>query len=510
MFRLIGLFAVATLPLLQVQADVRKDAPIDRPAPGRPNILLAITDDHSWEHLSVQGSPFIQTPNVDRIAGEGFRFTNAYAASPGCAPSRAALLTGRHHWMIGAAGTHASGFPAHYETFVDVLEAAGYRVGFTGKGWGPGSWHMGGRTRNPAGIEYNQISLQEKRPKGIAPFNYAGNFDLFMDGREKGEPFYFWYGSKEPHLKYEEGVRTEAELANVVVPGFMPDTSASRSMLLDYADEISHFDNHLGKMLARLEAEGELDNTLIIMTADNGMPMPRAKGNGYDHGVHVPLVIRWAHSLKKGVTIEEPVGFVDVSATILEAAGLAVPNQFLGQSLMNLLNGKVSGLDYDRPVYSGRERHSSSRHNNLGYPQRIMRRGDYLLVWNPAADRHPAGDPLRIEGDKLVDGYHDIDDSVSKRELLAKREDPYISRYFHLAVDKRPEWELFNLKEDPFNLINLSENPTYADTLVQHQQMLIETLEKTGDLRVSDRGNLWEDYPRVKGPIRYFPTPGKN
>ena len=479
------------------------------PSSKRPNILIAITDEHSFQHLSVQGSPFVKTPNVDRIAAEGFRFVNAYAGSPGCSPSRAALLTGQHHWMIGAAGTHGSSFPAHYETFVDVLERDGYKVGFTGKGWGPGSWYMGGRTKNPAGVEYNDEKLKEKHPVGIASWDYAANFNVFMDERKQEEPFYFWYGAKEPHLRYEEGPRTQEELATVVVPGFMPDTDASRSMLLDYADEINHFDTHLGKILARLEAEGELDNTLIIITADNGMPMPRAKGNGYDYGVHVPLIMRWASSLKKNKVIKGTVGFVDVSASILDAAGMSIPDQFVGTSIMGLLNGEIDELDYERAVYSGRERHSSSRYNNVGYPQRIMRSGDFLLIWNPKADRHPAGAPLKIEDGKLVDGFHDIDDSVSKRELLAKREDPYISRYFHLAVDKRPEWELFNIKEDPYNLTNLAGDPTHADTLAHYKKMLIETLTKTGDSRMTGNGDLWEDFPRVQGSLRYYPKPKK-
>ncbi len=473
----------------------------------QPNILVVITDDHSWQHTSVQGSPFVNTPNVDRLASEGFRFTNAYAASPGCSPSRAGFLTGQHHWMIGAAGTHGSSFPAHYETFVDVLERDGYKVGFTGKGWGPGSWYMGGRTKNPAGVEYNKASLKRKAAKGISKIDYAQNFNLFMDERKANEPFYFWFGSKEPHLKYEEGPRTKAELATVIVPGFMPDTEASRSMLLDYADEIHHFDNHLGKILAKLEAEGELDNTLIIMTADNGMPMARAKSNGYDHGIHVPLNIRWASSLKKGTVINGPIGFIDLSATIVDAAGITIPDQFVGTSVMNLLNGEIDELEYDRPVFSGRERHSSSRYNNMGYPQRMMRSGDYLTIWNPKPDLHPAGDPLNIEGGKFVDAYHDIDDSVSKRELLAKRDDPYVSHYFHLAVDKRPEWEFFNVIDDPDNLVNLAGNEKSADVFTKHKKMMLATLANTGDLRVKGNGEVWEDYPRIEGKHRYFPIP---
>ena len=279
-------------------------------------------------------------------------------------------------------------------------------------------------------------------------------------------------------------------------------------MLLDYAAEIEHFDSHLGKILARLEAEGELDNTLIIVTADNGMPMPRAKSNGYDHGIHVPLAMRWANSPQKGAVIEGLIGFVDVSATILDAAGLKAPESFVGASVMKLLNGDGDELDYKRAVFSGRERHSSSRYQNMGYPQRMMRSGDYLLIWNAKPERHPAGAPLKIGKNKLIDAYHDIDDSVAKRELLAKRNDDYISRFFHLAVDKRPQWEFFNLIDDPDCLVNLASDPGHSDSFVKYKKMLLATLTKTGDPRVLGQGHVWQDYPRVSELHRYFPEPG--
>ncbi len=476
----------------------------------RPNILIAISDDHSWKHTSVEGSPFVDTPNLDSVANAGFRFSNAYSASPGCSPSRAGLLTGQHHWMIGPAGTHASSFPVQYQTFVDVLEGAGYKVGFTGKGWGPGDWLAGGRDKNPAGVEYNDLKLEIRPQKGISSTDYARNFEQFMQERRSDEPFYFWYGAHEPHLKYAELGHTEEELASVEVPGFLPNTEASREMLLDYADEINHFDTHLGKIIATLKAAGELDNTLIIVTADNGMPMPRAKANGYDYGIHVPLVIRWGKKRNMSKIIKGPVGFVDLSATVLEAAGLEIPEQFVGESLMGLLNGDVENLDHDRAVYSGRERHSSSRYQNLSYPQRMMRSGDFLIIWNAKPDRYPAGQPRSIVDGELSppnSAYYDIDDSMIKRELIAKRDDPYIGPFFHLAVDKQPEWQFFNVVEDPESLNDLVNDPDHAEIFAKYKKQLTDTLVETGDPRASGYGHVWEDYPRTRGPMRYFPNP---
>ncbi len=502
MLKVISRLAIITLLLSQSLFAAAESKP------ARPNILIAISDDHSWPHTSVQGSPFVETPNLDSIANAGFRFTNAYAGSPGCSPSRATLLTGQHHWMIGPAGTHGSSFPVQYQTFVDLLEDAGYKVGFTGKGWGPGDWLAGGRSKNPAGVEYNELKLKDKPHKGISETDYAANFKQFMDERGDDEPFYFWYGAHEPHLKYAEAGHSDEDRAKVTVPDFLPNTEASREMLLDYADEINHFDSHLGKIIATLEAAGELDNTLIIVTADNGMPMPRAKSNGYDYGIHVPLSIRWGKRGHKGEVIVAPVGFVDLSATVLDATGLDIPEQFVGQSLLGLLGGEVEELDYDRAVFSGRERHSSSRYQNLSYPQRMMRRGDYLIIWSAKPELDPAGQSRNIIDGELSpphSAYFDIDDSMIKRELIARRDDPYIGRFFHLAVDKRPEWQFYNVKDDPASLNDLASDPDHARIFAVYKKQLTDTLVQTGDPRVLGYGQVWEDYPRTRGPMRYFP-----
>src|SRR5690554_2681597 len=132
----------------------------DRENSKPPNILFAISDDQSYPHASAYGSQWVQTPAFDRVAEEGVLFLNAFSASPGCSPSRAALLTGRNAWQIEDAGTHASEFPSKFVVYPDLLENAGYFVGYTQKGWGPGNWKISGRTRNPAGELYNKHKLQ--------------------------------------------------------------------------------------------------------------------------------------------------------------------------------------------------------------------------------------------------------------------------------------------------------------------------------------------------------------
>ena len=167
----------------------------------RPNILVAIADDQSYPHASAYGSTWIHTPAFDRVASEGLLFSNCYACSPGSSPSRASMLTGLFPWQIEEAGTHASSFPSRYVCYTDVLHEAGYHVGYTGKGWGPGDWKVSGRTQNPAGPEYNRHRLVPP-VKGISDIDYSANFRAFLDSLPPDKPFCFWYGANEPHRPY--------------------------------------------------------------------------------------------------------------------------------------------------------------------------------------------------------------------------------------------------------------------------------------------------------------------
>ena len=478
----------------------------------RPNILLAISDDQSYPYAGIYGDKSTNTPAFDRIAKEGLLFTNAFCASPGCSPSRAALLTGRHTWQIEQAGTHASSFPKKYTVYPDILEKAGYFVGYTGKGWGPGNYKISGRTRNPAGPAFQKRRM--KSPPGISNRDYASNFADFLKARPKGKPFCFWYGASEPHRVYQKGAGLKAgkKLKDAVVPSFLPDTPEIRSDILDYSVEIEWFDSHLGRIIKQLEAAGELDNTLIIVTADNGMPFPRAKANGYEYGIHVPMAVRWPKKIKPGRKSTDLVGFVDFAPTFLQAAGVKIPKEMVGKSLFNIFAGDKSGrLDASRKaVFSARERHSSSRYKNRTYPIRSMRTARYLYIRNFRPDRWPAGTPRKLNGKGELGpphgGYHDIDACPSLTFLIQNRKKKGIAKYFHLAVDKRPAEELFDITQDPGNLVNLAKDPKHAATLKRLRGEFETYLRKTGDPRILDGGDIYETYKRYSR-IRKFPPP---
>ena len=407
------LFIATFLYVKEVQASdtLQKSKP--------PNILFAISDDQSFPHASAYGATWIHTPAFDRVAREGVLFMNAFTASPGCSPSRAAILTGLNTWQIEDAGTHASGFPTKYTVYPDILEAAGYFVGYTQKGWGPGNWEISGRTRNPAGDAFNEHKLIAPTT-GISTNDYTANFADFLEKRPDGKPFCFWFGASEPHRVFEKGsgIKARKKMEDAEVPTFLPDTEEVRSDLLDYAIEIEWFDKHLGQMLRPLEEAGELDNTIIVVTSDNGMAFPRAKANLYEFGHHVPLAIRWGDKMKDGRIVEEVVSLVDLFPTYLEAIGLDYSSaKYLpaGQSLMRFFaDGRENQEGAFRAVaYAARERHSSSRWDNRTYPQRSLRTEKYLYIRNFKPERWPAGAPQKLESDgtlgEMHDAYHDID-----------------------------------------------------------------------------------------------------
>jgi uncharacterized sulfatase len=483
-------------------------------AEDRPNILLAISDDQSWAHTSAAGYKAVHTPNFDRVAKAGVRFTNCIGGSPGCSPSRASLLTGRHTWMIEHAGTHASEFPTTYKVYPDILQQAGYFVGYTAKGWGPGNWKVSGRTRNPAGDDYSKIKSTEELPKGFNATDYAANFAAFLEARPKDKPFCFWYGASEPHRAFEKGVglKRGKKLEDVVVPAFLPDTPEVRSDILDYCVEIEHFDTHLGRMLDLLEKAGELENTLVVVTSDNGMAFPRAKANCYEYGIHMPLAIAWPKRVPGGRVVDDLVNFVDLAPTYLEAAGLEPHEQMVGKSLVALLESGKSGVVEPQrdAVYSARERHSSSRWNNLAYPQRALRTGRYLYIRNFRAERWPAGAPQKFNDNgqlgPMHGGYHDIDACPTLTFLVESRDDPKFAPFLHLAVDLRPGEELFDIQRDPACLNNLAENPEFAKVRGELKTKLETYLRETGDPRILDGGDIFETYQRYS-PIRKFPEP---
>ncbi|MDX2031157.1 MAG: sulfatase [Blastocatellia bacterium] len=466
-------------------------------SPKRPNILFAIADDWAYGYAGAYGSRFVKTPAFDRVAREGVLFTRAYTPNAKCAPSRAILLTGRHSWQLEEAANHIPYFPAKFKTWAEALRDNGYFAGLTAKGWAPGvARDATGKAREMAGKPFNARRLQSPTT-GIENNDYAANFEDFLNAAPKDQPWSFWYGALEPHRAYEygSGVAKGGKRPGDIdrVPGFWPDNETVRNDMLDYALEIEHFDAHLARMLASLERRGLLENTIVIVTSDHGMPFPRAKGQAYDASNHVPLAIMWKGGIRTvGRTVNDYVSFTDVAPTIIELAGLQWSRTgmapTIGRSLTDLMFSAKSGQvnpQRDR-VLVGKERHDIGRPNDVGYPIRGIHKNDWLYVRNYETDRWPAGNPET--------GYLNCDGGATKTTILQARRDGAEKRHWQLAFGKRPMEEMYDVRRDPDCLNNLANDPKHKAQKQRLRAQLERDLKAQGDPRMFGRGDLFDKY----------------
>jgi len=438
----------------------------------RPNILFAIADDWSFPHAGVYGDKVVRTPAFDRIAREGVLFTNAYCAAPSCTPSRATVLTGQMFYRLGAGANLYGPLAPELAVYPDLLEAAGYHVGFTGKGWGPGDYKKAGRTRNPAGPS-------------------APNFQAFLASVPEGKPFCFWFGSTNPHRPYAagSGVGGGKRLEDVSVPPYLPDAPEVRSDILDYYVEVEQFDSQIAGLVSALEKAGCLDDTLIVVTSDNGWPFPRAKTNLYDAGTRMPLAVRWPAGARPGRTVTDFIGFHDFAPTFLAAAGVAIPPEMTGRSFLPALAPGADGrADPARDrIVTGRERHATyhlgGEEGKLGYPMRALRTDRHLYIRNFAPERFPAGPPPN---------YYDMDGGPTKSYVVDRRDDPAVRPFYDLAFAKRPPEELYDLAKDPHQLTNVADRPEYADARKQMAEALTAYLTETRDPRIVGGAEVFE------------------
>jgi len=453
------------------------------PAAKRPNILFAIADDWGWPHARLYGDQVVRTPTFQRVAQQGVLFTQAYCATPSCTPSRAAILTGQTPHRLEEGGNLWGFLPARFPVYPDLLEQAGYHAGFERKGWGPGSLEGSGRTRNPAGPQFR-------------------NFETFFRERPAGKPFCFWFGSNDPHRPYEPGSGAALGMnpRHVQAPPFLPDTPEVRSDILDYYYEVQRFDRETGEILKLLESAGELDNTLVVMTGDNGMPFPRAKANLYGYGTHLPLAIRWPMRVTRNGAVNDFVSFTDFAPTFLEAAGLKPLREMTGLSLLGLLTGRTTR--HRDMVFLERERHANVRRGDLSYPSRAARTREFLYIRNLRPDRWPAGDPEKYIA---VGPFGDVDGSPTKDVILSRREEPAMSKFFRLSFDKRPAEELYDLSKDPGELNNVADRPEYAAAKKKMRAALDRWMKETKDPRAVTEDDPWDRYPyfgdRPKGKV---------
>lgn len=468
-------------------------APQLRGADERPNILLAIADDWSYGHASAYGCQWVETPSFDRVAKSGLLFHRAYTPNAKCAPSRATILTGRYSWQLEEAGNHMCIFPSKFGGYVERLAAAGYTAGYTGKGWGPGIANDAqGRRRAITGKSYSKRTAKPPA-KAISRNDYAANFQDFLNETTDGEPWVFWFGTTEPHRGYEyrSGVRLGKSLEDIDrVPGYWPDNDEIRHDMLDYAVEVEHYDNHLGRIIEAIDAAGQLDNTIIVATSDHGMPFPRVKGQAYEHSNHIPLAISWPTGIKEsGREINHFVNFTDLAPTFLQAARIDQPGPIMqptsGKSLFDIFaSAPIERRDH---VLVGKERHDIGRPNAGGYPIRGIHEGNWLYLRNFETDRWPAGNPET--------GYLNCDGSPTKTLILEQRRRGEPEHFWQLCFGRRNSEELFDLSKDPDCVQNLADVAEHAQRKAMMKQRMESELKGQGDPRMFGKGSLFDEYP---------------
>lgn len=509
----------------------------------RPNILFAFADDwgrYASVYAKLQGEKSInhvlKTPNVDRIAREGALFTEAFIPSPSCTPCRSSLMSGRYFWQTGLGAILQSAvWDDEIPTFPRILRASGYHTGASYKTWSPGfapGVHPMGPPEcfyNKAGSQFTKFSTYvTKRVKGGVSVKDAKqelydevlkNFTDFMDDRKEGQPFFYWWGAKNTHRSWAKGSGAaqwglKPDDLKGRLPGFLPDVHEIREDFVDYLGECMAFDAGLGVILKELERRGELDNTLIVVSGDHGIPgFPRAKCNLYDIGNEVALMARLPGSIAKGTVIKDLTNIMDLAPTFLEAAGCQPEPSMTSSSLWDRITGK-SGPKKENWVITGRERHyAEAREGNLPYPQRAIRTKDFLYIHNFAPDRWPMG---KTKGRKQTDGmenlsakplsytniesytgvvYPDFDASPTKAWMIYNRAKPEHTKSFLLAFGKRPREELYDLRKDRDQMTNVAQSPEYQETCKALREKLMTELRKQRDPRVIDKDCRFDKSP---------------
>lgn len=457
-------------------------------AADRPNILFAIADD--WgAHAGAYGTPWVKTPAFDRVAREGLLFTQAYTPNAKCAPSRACILTGRNSWQLKEAANHICYFPPEFKGWGEALAEKGWNVGHTMKGWGPGvAQDANGKPRQMTGVPYNKRKAKPAT-EGISNNDYAANFTDFLDAAPADKPWCFWYGSVEPHRGYEfgSGVKKGGKKLSDIdhVPAYWPDNEVIRNDMLDYAFEVEHFDTHLARMLAELEKRGLLDNTLVIVTADHGMPFPRSKGNANVMANHVPFAVMWKKGIAQpGRKVEDFISFVDLAPTLIEVAGLQWQDTGMaespGRSLTDIFSNKP--LHTRDHVLIGKERTDVGRPHDWGYPIRAIINKDTVFIENFEPTRWPAGNPET--------GYMDCDAGATKSFILDAHRQNAANPFWHLCFGLRPGVEFYDLKSDPDFVKNAPADPRAAAL----REQLHAELKAQGDPRMEGKGHLFDEY----------------
>lgn len=454
----------------------------------KPNMIVFIADDIGWEDYGCYGNKAVRTPNIDALAAKGRRYTQAFLTASSCSPSRSSIITGRYPHNLGpAAELHLSISP-NIPWVSTALMEHGYYTALIGKNHMsvdfslgkppfPKRWDLvdNGQTPDNSGLESKWVETLANRPKD--------------------QPFFFWLAAADAHRGWDGDLQWNESLygpkhqpENVVVPPYLMDDAATRKDLASYYNEITRFDHFIGVMVRALEEAKLLDNTLIFVLADNGRPFPRAKTRLHDSGMKTALIAHWpARMMQPGVPCDSLVSSIDITSTMLDAAGSAPLPSMQGVSLLPT---------FDNPGATVRQ-HAFSEHNWHDYEAhgRAVRSGGYLYIRN-----HRPKLAWQGPADSVASpSFQSLLMALKAGKLTPAQEDVFLS--------PRPAEELYFTATDPLQLDNLATKPEHDSIKTQLSRLLDQWMEETGDAVPDDLSPDGYDRetgkPFVKGlPLR--------
>lgn len=434
-----------------------------------PNIVLILSDDHSAPYLGCYGDKEIRTPNFDRFAAQGMRFTHAYTAAPQCVPSRTAMLTGRSP-VAARMGRFSSPLPPDVITLPEMLRTKGYFTGVCRRLFhldGPG--RVGPTTK--ALFEKNHMLTWQRRVDWLDGQSTRAQtkekLNEFFDKRPDGRPYFLWVNFNDPHYPWDaKAIERPHDPAKVTLTPDVPDTPGMRDDFRRYYDEIARADEEFQWVLDAIATRGNPDNTIVVFLGDNGMALPRGKGSLYERGLHVPLLVRWPGRIAAGKVNDELISGEDITPTLLEAAGAEPVKEMTGRSFLGALTGRPHQAR--QAIFGARLYHGNSpftpdtKASNFDL-SRCVRTRKWKLIYNctPQMEYQPV-DSARDAGWQQVLALH--------REGRLKPE------WERMYFGKRPVLELYDLESDPHELVNLAGRAEHAKTERELKVLMAEKM----------------------------------
>jgi len=423
------------------------------------NIVVFVADDHGAEAYGAYGNTVVRTPNLDRLATEGVRFTHAFATTASCSASRSVILSGVHNHRNGQYG-HEHEYH-HFMAFENVrtlpvmLQEAGYRTARGGK------YHVA-----PERVFHFQQVLKLPEVEGFIK-------------KDDGKPFFLYYATHEPHRPFRHDAEDKVDPKQVIVPEWLPDIPEVREELALYYASVRSVDKTFGTIVEALKRTGTYDNTLIVYLSDNGAAFPGSKTNVYEPGIRLPLVMKRPGAKRRGVTSDAMVSWVDLVPTVLDFAGVKVPPPPTALTPVSPGNFKnetpaIQGrsflgvLDQEKPTGWDEVFASHTFHEiTMYYPMRVARTRTHKLIWNIA---HPLPYPFASD-------LHASKAWQGALKLGLAKFGPRTTK----AYLQRPKFELYDLTKDPLESTNLADDPKHASVLADLKAKLKAFQARTGD-----------------------------